>query len=358
MDILCTPLKHRRAMQVILMLIGTTLFIASCDFVPDENISKESTTNISETANMKPTPENTVSPTITDCPSTTPIPTIQEPREIVEITTPAVNSEGLVFEPLSIKKRYLIDLNSDGIKEEVAIVPDDIQTNYCLKYNLVINGAETSLLTDVDDWSQSWIVLADLDINDKYLDLLHLGGSFSWFCTNFFYYNGEKTVYRGPIWDCFIEYIDYDEDDPEDFYDYKKPKYLISSKLDGHGKLTQTVPVSVLSDDWSFERTWMISEGGILEPLPEEEYISLQNKPVILKMDLPLYPDISSETASILAKNGESTTLVKTDNKEWILIRTQNGESGWFQIKDYYYVVIGSELFFSTDVFEGLYIGE
>jgi hypothetical protein len=102
----------------------------------------------------------------------------------------------------------------------------------------------------------------------------------------------------------------------------------------------------------------MISEGGILEPLPEEEYISLQNKPVILKMDLPLYPDISSETASILAKNGESTTLVKTDNKEWILIRTQNGESGWFQIKDYYYVVIGSELFFSTDVFEGLYIGE
>lgn len=357
-DIKFKSLKHRISILFILMFAITTLVLTSCDIFPDKSKSIESTQSISKIASVTPTSNITVSPTIIEYPSATPIPTIQEPREIIEITTPAVNSEGLIFEPLSIKKRYLIDLNSDGIKEEVAIVPDDIQTNYCIKYNLVINGSETSLLTDVDDWSQSWIVLTDLDNNDKYLDLLHLGGAFSWFCTDFFYYNGEKTVYRGPIWDCFIEYIDYDEEDPEHFYDHKRPKSLLPKKIDGHGKLSQNVPGSVLSDDWSYKRTWMIDDDGMLNFLPEAEYIPIQHEPLKLKMDLPLYSDTSSEATSMVAKKGGSVTLIMTDNNKWMQVRTQNGELGWFQLKDNYNVIIGSKQYFSPDVFEGIYISE
>lgn len=342
---------------ILIPLTSATLCMTGCQIISSE---KTPTKGVSLTSSGSMTGTSSgsgaITSEITDSTNELEVPIIPEPREVVEISKPAVNAEGFVFQPLSIKKRYLIDLNSDGIKEKVEVAPDEKQEEYCVTYNLIINNVKTCLFSQSDDWSQTWLVLTDLDKNDSYLDLLHIGGTFDWIRTSFYYFNGKQTVARGEIWDCFFKCVDINS--VVDYLDQHKPVSLLTQKLNGCGQLIQDVPGSVLCDDWTYKQTWVIGKDGMLNSNPQTGYIPIAHSPVKLKMDLPLYSSPAVETVSFVVPKGEYVTLIKTDNKKWIEIKTQKGKIGWFQVEDVYNVIIGSTKYFSPEVFDGIKINE
>ena len=57
-----------------------------------------------------------------------------------------------------------------------------------------------------------------------------------------------------------------------------------------------------------------------------------------------------------MARAGEAASIVRTDNLEWVELRIQSGETGWFRLgSNPYSVVVGDREYFSEEVFDGLW---
>ncbi len=340
----------------LLSALLAAICMASCGYA-----GTPSPVSSSENRSSAPTPSvtNPPSPTaVSDTavsPAASPSPTAI-PRERIDLSVLPVDSAGNVFQVLSSQYEYSVDLNSDGVKEIVSIDYEDDPDCYCDKYNLVINGKSVSLILDCDDWTSSWLVLTDLDKQDGYIDILHEGGSFDWLCSYFFYYTGKDIIYRGSIWDSFVAC------DPDSGTDIHKPISLLPEKISGNGAIVMYAEGTVVYNYWYFPLIIRIGANGFFtfdpcDPIIEMKDASLTEHPQLtLKMDLPLYADLSSPSASITARKGEKITLIKTDDRQWIQVRRVNGEYGWFRtvIGSYFSIVIGTETFYSPLVFKEL----
>lgn len=264
-------------------------------------------------------------------------------------TTAPVSS--IYFQPLPEDQACLYDLDNNGTKESfVYNVVDDY------RITLTLNGTVTSL--DGEMFLTGWFFLTDLDRNDNQLDLAiqELGPSDDYTVT-FYYFNGSKLVSRGTVPGTICD--PYADDIGNEAYG------LGSITLNGAANLIAQARGNVLHT-WFYDEPWRIAPGGKLEVIPQtyipmfaydsETGERLSETPVTLKVDLPLFnsPDASSD-ASLLARAGETAALVKTDNTEWVQLRNQAGQLGWFRLGDGgYSVIVGDSELFSEEVFEGL----
>jgi hypothetical protein len=253
------------------------------------------------------------------------------------------------YRVLAANQIHMVDLNDDGQKESITYnSPDDFS------FNLTLNGE--TIRQDGEMFLPGWFFLIDLDSGDHFLDIAiqELGASDDYQVT-FFYYNGSHLVLRGivpgMICDAFSATID------------KDPYGLGTIRVDGDGGLIALARGNVLHT-WFFDEPWQIGENQLLHKIPQSYYPMqsydlesgnrLPETPVKMKMDLPIVAWPGSSEVAAIARSGQDASLVQTDNQEWVQLRTQNGVLGWFRLKDYFMVMIGSQVYFSDDVFRGL----
>ncbi|NLK88623.1 MAG: hypothetical protein GX276_00565 [Clostridiaceae bacterium] len=293
-------------------------------------------------------------PTETEpAPSSDPLPT--STAEISPSATEPTTAEpepapDIFFQPLPAGQALLIDMNNDGIDEKLMY---DVFNDY--SFTLLVNDVATQ--PEGYDFLDGWFFLVDLDRNDGHLDLAiqELGPSADYMV--FFYtFDGGQLVFRGlvpgTICDPYAEEIGSQE------------YGLGTIRLDGEGGLVAFARGAVLHS-WYYDEPWQLVDGN-LERIPQswipihgydpETDSILPELPVELKLNLPLYASPSASTTTLIARAGETASIIRTDNLKWVELRTQSGETGWFRLgSNPYFVVAGDREYFSEEVFDGLW---
>jgi hypothetical protein len=141
------------------------------------------------------------------------------------------------------------------------------------------------------------------------------------------------------------------------------PYGLGNIELDNNGSLVALARGAVLHT-WYYEEPWRIGTDKLLEridrrydPMQSEDPLTGERKaetPVTMKRDLPLVAQPGSSEVAAIARLGQGASLVQTDNQSWVQLRTESGVLGWFQLQDYFMVLIDGQAFFGDDVFGGL----
>ncbi|MGI6326374.1 MAG: hypothetical protein ACOX1U_05325 [Saccharofermentanales bacterium] len=293
-------------------------------------------------------------PTETEpAPSSDPLSTSTTETSSPDTETTATEPEPvpeIFFQPLPAGQTHYIDLNNDGIDEKLMY---DVFNDY--SFTLLVNDVATQ--PEGNNFLDGWFFLVDLDRNDEHFDLAiqELGPSAD-YMVSFYTFDGEKLVCRGLVPGTICDpYVD----------DVGSQEYGLGTiRLDGEGGLIAFARGAVLHS-WYYDEPWKLV-GGNLERIhqsfipmhgydPETESI-LPELPVELKLNLPLYASPSASTATLMARAGEAASIVRTDNLEWVELRIQSGETGWFRLgSNPYSVVVGDREYFSEEVFDGLW---
>lgn len=339
---------RKTAFLLLIILLG--LLLTSCG-------GPETTGTLAPTDSQTTTTLVEQTTTSTIMTETTPESTTVETTASIETTAPttSVIQPGIVFHMMAEDAVHQIDLDGDvGPESVVYHVVDDYT---CV---LTVNGQQTSLSGDY--FLPGWFVLTDLDRADGKLDIAvqELGPSDDYF-VSFFYYQDDTLIKRGTVPGTICD--PYHEDMASQVYGFG------SISLNGAANLIALARGAVLHT-WYYDEPWRIDLDGTLAIIPQN-YIAmfsydpqtgkrLSETPVTLKIDLPLYaePDASAG-AALIAAAGESASLVKTDNVQWIQLRTAAGQLGWFQLGSWgYSVIVGDSEMFGEEVFDGLFFAD
>lgn len=85
----------------------------------------------------------------------------------------------------------------------------------------------------------------------------------------------------------------------------------------------------------------------------EKALCPMETKVALLKR-LKTVVSRSDSTATYEFQPGKKAVLQETDNRNWVPIRNERGETSWFRLKDFGMILDQEEEEFSTDFFEGL----
>ena len=267
------------------------------------------------------------------------------PTGPIETTVPL----DLSYQVLAADKTHQVDLNQDSKAESIAYTCTDEYS-----FNLTLNQSTQRFAGEM--FVPDWFFLINLDMGDSYLDIaIQEQGASDDYQVHFFYYDGTQLVERGIV--------------PGMICDFLSPTITIdpfgtgSIHLDGSGGLTALARGNVLHT-WFFYEPWAIGADNMLHAIPQDYYPMWSYNPVTgeespetavtLKMDLPLLQSPDSAEPYLTAQVGQTAYLVQTDNSEWIQLRTEDGELGWFQLSDHYQVLVSGIEYFGEEVFDGL----
>ena len=303
------------------------------------------------------TAESTSQPTATTATSgtttvttatTTTIATIS-PTTTVTTTKAAVPADDFNYRALTANKAHSIDLNGDKVPESISYTSKG--DNYA---QLTLNGQVTQASGDA--FLTGWFFLIDLDARDAYLDVAiqEVGPSNDEWVT-FWFYDGSKLIQRGKIYGMIC--------DPNSQSIGQDAFSLGTIRPDGLGGLV-TRARGIILHTWFFDEPWVIGSDQSLKRVDQAYYAmvgydeitnkQLPETPVKMLVDLPLLDKPGSELVVATAKTGQSASLVQTDDREWVQLRTQAGQLGWFKVIDYFQIKIGSKLYNSFEIFDGL----
>ncbi len=288
--------------------------------------------------------------------STTAVTTTETVIETTIETTPPTEPPlpDIFYQPLPAGINHRFDLNADGESENFSYtVIDEFHAN--LTFNGIVMAWEG------DNFLTDWFFLTDLNADDSFLDLAvqELGPSDDYLVT-FYYFNGASLVSRGSVQGTIC--------DPYSPTIVTDPYGQGTIQLDGFGRLIALARGNVLHT-WYYDQPWHVGVGGQLQQIPQQYAAMasfdlltgdrLPETAVSLLMDLPLYAVPGDSDPTLVAEVGETGSLIWTDDVEWIQMRTQKGELGWFQLTDGgLSVLVGAQAFYGGEVFDGLFFAD
>lgn len=344
--------KSLKIITVLLCLILLPFIFAACfNFGTRENINDTTTTAGTSvtTAESETTIDPTSGHTSTIPPETSTTTVIEETTEPDETTMPSAPVEDIDYQVLPANENITIDLNGDGVYEEIHYT--------CLdefSFNLTINSETRRYEGEL--FLPDYFFLINLDNNDSVLDIAvqELGPSDD-YQVLFFHYEGTSLIQRGTvpglICDPTSETIDED------------PFGLGTIAVDGQG-LLQGMARGQILHTWFYPELWSIGTDNLLRR-EHQAYVTMYTyapdtggltsaNQVELLFDLTLTEEPGSTSIAGIAKTGETARLIKTDNQSWVQLRTESGLSGWFQVTDFFFITINGDQIFADEVFAGL----
>ncbi|HBP38021.1 MAG TPA: hypothetical protein DD640_04640 [Clostridiales bacterium] len=267
------------------------------------------------------------------------------PTGPIETTVPL----DLSYQVLAADETHQVDLNQDSGAESIAYTCTDEYS-----FNLTLNQSTQRFAGEM--FVPDWFFLVNLDTGDSYLDIaIQEQGASDDYQVHFFYYDGNQLIKRGVV--------------PGMICDFLSPTVTIdpfgtgSIQLDSFGGLTALARGNVLHT-WFYYEPWAIGADKLLHAIPQDYYPmwsynwetgeEFPETAVTLKMDLPLLQSPDSTEPFLTAQVGQTAHLVQTDNSEWIQLRTEAGDLGWFQLADHYQVLVSGIEYFGEEVFDGL----
>lgn len=232
-----------------------------------------------------------------------------------------------------------LDLDGDGtaeqIKFEIVVAEDGYDTGYTLKVNdQTVEGDGWDVNRQLyalclDDYDGSlFLMVSDYGPSDDHQ-------------TTFYYWQNNEIQSAGTI--------------------YALPENM---KVSDNGVITASVRGKLLHT-WFHEADFAMAVGYDADWNESHQvyqiprYVYPMGTMVTVKVDLPLVSTMSGEETTLTIPAGTQAILCATDDVEWVCIQMMDGAepvSGWMRVAgEYgYECVVGDELLYSYDVFDGL----
>jgi hypothetical protein len=224
-----------------------------------------------------------------------------------------------------------LDFDQDGTLETLTYkVPDDTHVNVYIK-----DGKTTTVWKINCDTPSKKVYLGDINFKDGILDL---------FVDEF----GPSDDYA--VYVAGIKHHAYLNRTPTDLL----PGTIKDLKLDGKGKITTERRMDILMT-WFTKVSYKLGSSGKLAFVTQSSY-SMGNFKCKTKVAIPLKKTKSSTSAiAFTVPTGTAVTLVSTDNKKWIKIKTAAG-TGWLEMADL--MTLANPNISGTDAFDGLVMAD
>jgi len=266
-------------------------------------------------------------------------------------TTPAETDsggKGGILEKIVVESRDLqmdgfdkefyaeADLDGDGIKDTISL--RTVLNPYydeVISYELYVNEEGVSYEGEM---ISPYFHVTDLLATDKLLEIaVSEEGPSSDYATVFYRYMNGKLSKLSKL-EGFLGDV---------------PNSDMRGKLMVHGDGT----VSTLSRGQVMQTFFYEDEYFLISPTElkhvEKDLYPMETKVTLLKK-LKTVVSRSDSTAAYEFQPGENAVLMETDNRNWVSIRNEGGETSWFRVKDFGMILGQEEEGFSTDFFEGL----
>ncbi|QSX06251.1 SH3 domain-containing protein [Sedimentibacter sp. zth1] len=244
---------------------------------------------------------------------------------------------------IPIDTNIVVDLNNDGAKESISYIVDKSKNiNKARVNSFKIDNIEykDKLYGELELYmcnpNSQWYYIVDIDVADDYKEIAILDdGPSADPQTYFFRYDGHELIYIGSI---------------SGFPHYERFKF------NENGTIISSFHLTILQT-WTAPTTWKLDESGFLIRENEDIYYPYKSNALRQKVNKDIFiykkPELTSEQIFIPA--GSTVTLVSTDNKHWVSIKTDDGTEGWLYMEDYSNILINGIPVDSRLIFNNLY---
>lgn len=243
----------------------------------------------------------------------------QEALELREDLAHAL--EELAKSPVEAEDQLRIELNGDGQVDRLLFLGQPDADLFTLHINDSIYQAAVDRL-------EGNYNIVDIDKNDPYKEIaVFTFGPDQQPLTTYYYYADGRIFYMGEI-----------------------PGHYPDITYSGNGSFTTSKQPGNILHQWEHTERFGLDAERTIELQPFEMYE--MNTAVTLLQPLPLYVDKETQEETVVAEAGEKGTIVATDNESWCLIELENGDAGWFEVKNFNFIPEAGLA--AEDVFEGL----
>lgn len=222
---------------------------------------------------------------------------------LIPVTASAVSLSGVS------KKITNVDLDGDGHKDVIVVNFEDAYGNYATTCTIKINNSVYRIDGDAIETN---IHIVDINKKDKYKEIAIVDdGPSDDYQTTFLYYN-KKISRVGKIsgalgYGLFCNGIV-----------IKGSGVVIG---ESRGFLAQT---------WFYYDYYKLSSSHVLQRQPQKYYKSLRPNIITAKKTITLYSDNKKNIVARL-KKGDKVTFIGSDEKQWCIVKMNNGKYGWFK---------------------------
>ncbi len=230
------------------------------------------------------------------------------------------------------EQEYLIDLNGDGVKERLFFSKNKLLIND-KNYSAFFNRSE-----GMDD---DFFFLWDIDTSDKILEIgLWEHGASDTNYTKIYWYDGETLRPTGEV-------------------EGPWQKQYAEIAFDGAGTLTTECRLQVLQT-WRAEKSFKLNEHHELTEVEQELYYVKNYReekyPYTLLAPVRLYKAMDTTSDFVEIQSGIKIVLPATDDKNFVLVETEDGTKGYLLLDDNGYNIENSDGGFSPseEVIDGL----
>ena len=224
------------------------------------------------------------------------------------------------------------DLNEDKVDEKIILT---LKSSETYKYSLEIGDAKIDVRGNNIEPDFN---IVDIDYKDgiKEIAISEYGPSNDE-ATRFYYYNGEKIINIGYISGFYGPMHQYGEGMVGDM------------KIEGMGKVITKTRGEILHT-WFYEDEYGLSKHHYLLNKKKTLY-EMDAKVTVLK-EIELQKSPEDETKVLKLLPDEEVIISYTDNHEWCMVQTTDGQEGWFAVDGF--DTIRELNLPATEVFSGL----
>ena len=227
------------------------------------------------------------------------------------------------------------DLNGDGKAESIILM---VKKNPNIgEVNAVELHVEDKMLAYEGEMIDPMFKVVDILNTDKYLEIaISEEGPSSDFATVFYRYDGMNLKELGKISGFLGKYPGSDS---------------LGSIILDHSGIVRTKTRGEILQTWFYNDSYLLNENDELVKVKQDSYE--MNTEVEVIKEITLKKSKGSDDGGITLKVGEKVMIDQTDNISWCRVTNSEGETGWFEVKNFYEIV-GSEGMNADEFFLGL----
>ncbi len=204
------------------------------------------------------------------------------------------------------------DLNNDNIDEKIILT---LKSSETYKYSLEIGDIKIDVRgNDIEpDFN-----IVDIDYKDgiKEIAISEYGPSNDE-ATRFYYYTGEKIINIGYISGFYGPMHQHSDGSVGDI------------KIEGLGKVITKTRGDILHT-WFYDDEYIFSKHHYL--LNKKKSLYEMGTKVKVLQPMPLQKSQDDESEDFLLMPNDEVIIAYTDNKQWCMIITEDGQEGWFAV--------------------------
>lgn len=265
------------------------------------------------------------------------IPTTENQTSSTQNTDFTINVESIPNEENGFIKKIstIADLNGDGKVETIFLmVKKSPNGDEVSNIELHVEGKMVAYEGSMID---PMFKVVDILNTDKYLEIaISEEGPSGDFATIFYRYDGMNLKELNKISGFLGKYPGSD---------------TLGSVIIDHSGILRTKSRGEILHTWYYDDSYLLNEKDVLVRVKQDSYE--MNTEVEVIKEITLKNAKESDDAGITLKVAEKVTIDQTDNISWCRVTNSEGETGWFEVKNFYEIV-GYEGMNADEFFLGL----